>query len=191
MKVRVALISAALAVVLAGLASWLYLRALLAPSLREAHALLSDETTDVARVSDQIRDVVYRVERRAGEAGVPGAIVERVANRLASVDWRGGAEIGWQVRKRALRSALLWQLTEDEVLTLYLRLLPYEGGLGLDPASHHYFAKPASDLSPQEVVRLLAIARAPDRFSPSMHPDALDRMEARLWAAYESSGGTP
>lgn len=191
MKVRVALLSAALAVAFAGFASWLYLRALLAPSLREAHALLADESAGAARVSDQLRDVVYRVERRAGEAGVPGVIVERVARRLASVDRHGGTEIGWQVRKRALQSALLWQLTEGEVLTLYFRLLPYEGGIGLDPASRHYFAKPASDLSPQEVVRLLAIARAPDRFSPSVHPDALSRMEARLWAAYESGGGTP
>lgn len=80
-------------------------------------------------------------------------------------------------RPRTLRSKLIeafralqieYHHSKEEILDLYLTLLPFGPGLeGLQTASHAYFGHDASQLSSAEIATLLAIPQAPAIRHPS------------------------
>jgi monofunctional biosynthetic peptidoglycan transglycosylase len=59
------------------------------------------------------------------------------------------------------------KLTKERIFELYLNWVEWgEGIFGGEAASWHYFQKPASDLWPEEAVRLASILPNPKKFSP-------------------------
>ncbi len=78
----------------------------------------------------------------------------------------------WQLEKR---------LTKDEILTVYLNLLPFGGNIeGVEAASRLYFNKKTRDLHPGEIAILTVIPRAPQLFNPvSGRRDLLEKARRR------------
>lgn len=69
--------------------------------------------------------------------------------------------------------ALQGRLGADEILGLYLTLVPFGGNLeGVRAASLAYFGKEPARLSAAEAALLVAIPRSPEHLRPDRHPDA-------------------
>jgi len=88
----------------------------------------------------------------------------------------------WQI-VRALQLEL--RLSKTEILTLYVNLAPFGGGIeGVQAASHAYLGKPANQLSHSEAALLAVLPQSPSRNRPDRHPDraraARDKVLNRL-----------
>lgn len=84
---------------------------------------------------------------------------------------------------RALQLEL--RLSKNEILTLYLNLAPFGGGIeGVQAASYAYLGKAAKSLSHSEAALLAVLPQAPSRLRPDRHPQraraARDKVLARL-----------
>jgi penicillin-binding protein 1C len=84
---------------------------------------------------------------------------------------------------RALQLEL--RLSKDEILTLYLNLAPFGGGIeGVQAASYAYLGKPSKNLSHAEAALLAVLPQAPSRLRPDRHPEraraARDKVLGRL-----------
>jgi len=92
-----------------------------------------------------------------------------------------GPRSPWQKLREiwlAHRLETLW--TKNRILEQYLNRLDY-GNLrtGIQAASHFYFDKPPSDLTPAESALLAALPNAPSRLNPHRHLDAA--MSRQRW----------
>lgn len=84
---------------------------------------------------------------------------------------------------RALQLEL--RLSKTEILTLYVNLAPFGGGIeGVQAASYAYLGKPASQLSHSEAALLAVLPQSPSRNRPDRHPEraraARDKVLNRL-----------
>ena len=62
--------------------------------------------------------------------------------------------------------------TKDEILELYLNILPLgENVVGVGMGARHYFDKESSDLLPEEAAVLIALANAPSAYNPHNNPE--------------------
>lgn len=77
------------------------------------------------------------------------------------------------------------RLSKDEILTLYVNLAPFGGGIeGVQAASYAYLGKPALQLSHSEAALLAVLPQSPSRNRPDRHPEraraARDKVLNRL-----------
>jgi len=73
------------------------------------------------------------------------------------------------------------QMSKDQVLGLYLTLVPFGGNLeGVRAASLAYFGKEPTRLSAAEAALLVAIPRSPERLRPDRHPEAARAARDRI-----------
>jgi len=72
--------------------------------------------------------------------------------------------------------------TKNEILELYLNVAYFgKNAYGIESAAQTYFAKPASDLEPQEYTLLIGMLKGPSYYDPITHWDrALERREVVL-----------
>ena len=88
--------------------------------------------------------------------------------------------------KQILRAFQLeWQLSKQEILSLYINYAPFGGTLeGVQAASYQYLRKPVSDLRPAEAALLAVLPQAPSYYRPDRHPQratlARDKVIDRL-----------
>jgi penicillin-binding protein 1A len=59
-------------------------------------------------------------------------------------------------------------------------LIPFERGFGLANSAQYYFQKKISQLTVEEIVMLLGIARSPTRYSPFSHPEEANKIQGIL-----------
>lgn len=105
----------------------------------------------------------------------------QVARLIEPIPHSGFGKL-WQF-VRALQLEL--RLSKDEILTLYLNLAPFGGGIeGVQAASYAYLGKPAKNLSHAEAALLAVLPQAPSRLRPDRHAEraklARDKVLARL-----------
>ena len=108
---------------------------------------------------------------------------------------QGGSTITQQVAKalylspersyrRKIKEALLAYkidryLTKEEILNLYLNYIYLgHGTYGIEAASQGYFGKSARHLTLSEVALLAGLPKAPNNFSPFLHPDRALKRQA-------------
>lgn len=101
-------------------------------------------------------------------------LIEPIPHTLAGKLWQS---------LRALQ--LEARLSKDQILTLYLNLAPFGGGIeGVQAASYAYLGKPARDLSYAEAALLAVLPQSPTRLRPDRQPArariARDKVLARL-----------
>lgn len=94
--------------------------------------------------------------------------------------------------ERHLAGALWWvwlsgTLEDAEIAALYAHFLPFEGGTGLAYGAQHYFAKSPADMTVEEVLGLIAIGRAPARYSPRRAPERHRQEVERLRFLYRGT----
>jgi membrane peptidoglycan carboxypeptidase len=90
---------------------------------------------------------------------------------------------------RAWSAAQIWPLylSEDDIYTLYSMFAPYEDGHGLANAARYHFEAKLDELNPRQLIVLLAVAKAPSRFSPLQNPSQSALLQAEMWEKYQRS----
>ena len=94
-----------------------------------------------------------------------------------------GSTGSWAGKLRQVRVALALErrLTKTEILTIYLHLAPFGGNLeGIAAASHAYFQRPASRLTPAQSALLVALPQSPETRRPDRAPAAATRARDRV-----------
>ena len=104
----------------------------------------------------------------------------------------GTGSLRVKLRQMRLAWALERSLTKPEILHLYLQHAPYGGRFeGVRSATHVWFGKEPSRLSPAEAALLVALPQAPESRRPDRHPHsarrARDRVLERVGAAVSIS----
>ncbi|AVP98058.1 penicillin-binding protein 1C [Ahniella affigens] len=105
----------------------------------------------------------------------------QVARMIEPIPHSGVGKIRQVIR--ALQLEL--RLSKSEILTLYVNLAPFGGGIeGVQAASYAYLGKPASQLSHSEAALLAVLPQSPSRNRPDRHPEraraARDKVLNRL-----------
>jgi penicillin-binding protein 1C len=94
-----------------------------------------------------------------------------------------------KLREAAQALALERQMTEDQVLGLYLTMAPFGGNLeGVRAASLAYFGKEPTRLSAAEAALLVAIPRSPERLRPDRHSEAARAARDRVLLRMAEAG---
>jgi penicillin-binding protein 1A len=72
----------------------------------------------------------------------------------------------------------LWleiKFTKEQILELYLNRVYFgSGAYGIEAAAHHYFGKPAHDLTLPESAMLTGLIKAPSSLSPASNPEGAE-----------------
>ncbi len=85
----------------------------------------------------------------------------------------GDRSLPTKLRQMLRAVQLEWQLSKDEILTLYLNHAPMGGIVqGVEMASRSWLGKPAAKLTHAEAALLAALPQAPSRLRPDRHPEA-------------------
>lgn len=132
-------------------------------------------------------EVIGRVENPEGESGVPAAVQNYITRCLLILAPRRFSRLQWIVRSLIVSKAVALRMSDKEQFALYASLVPFEEGTGLANAAQFHFARPLRELSPREVITLLAVGRAPKGFSPRTNPQESLRMQQILWDRYAAA----
>ncbi len=107
------------------------------------------------------------------------------------------AEPGPRTFRRKVREAFrAFQLelhrSKTELLETYLNLIPCGGNLeGVGAGARFLFGKDPADLSLGEAALLVALPRSPNRYDPTLHPEAARRARDRVLHQLEARGAFP
>lgn len=143
----------------------------------DVDALLTSLPAAEAKPPRVVRDVVPKVEGRGVAARVSSSLVARL------LYGDGRPEI-WREANLLWSALLPLRLEDRDMLVLYGHFLPFEGGQGLAYGARAYFAKAPGELTPDEVLGLVAIARAPKANSPTAAPESYQAAVAKLRETY-------
>jgi Transglycosylase len=152
--------------------------------VKRAQAVLDALPYAERKIPNSVKDVVFRVERRSDETGVPSAVVAFVANSLvrkSSAKYNIAVRhiIGWSTYH-----VLKIRFTDDEIYALYSQFVPFEHGHGMAKAAQYHFGQELATLEPHQVVLLLAVGRSPIMYSQSDHSTDLAEIQSQMWAKY-------
>lgn len=75
---------------------------------------------------------------------------------------------------------LIYHFGEEKLFLLFLHQIPFEQGFGLANSAQYYFQKTISQLTVEEVVMLLGIARSPITRLPFKHPEKAKEIQGLL-----------
>jgi penicillin-binding protein 1C len=93
----------------------------------------------------------------------------------------------WREMAQALRIEA--SLSKAEILEQYLSRVELGAGIvGIEAASRHYFAKPASSLDLSEAAALMSLPRGPSLYDPRRRPHLLERRRLRVLGRMERLG---
>ncbi len=160
------------------------------------------------QVAPVYREVLLAYEDRAFyyHPGINPLAIARAAwqNLSAGELVSGGSTLSMQVAgmldpyprtltgklRQALRTLQLeWHYSKDEILTLYLNLAPFGGMLsGVESASHHYFGKPALQLSDAEAALLTVLPQRPSDWRPDRYPQRARRARDKVLKRMQALG---
>jgi monofunctional biosynthetic peptidoglycan transglycosylase len=86
-----------------------------------------------------------------------------------------------KVREMAITKRLEEGLSKDRILELYLNVAEWGRGIyGCEAASHRYFSKGCSDLSPREAALLAAALPSPRKFNPASKESRAYRRQQKI-----------
>lgn len=93
----------------------------------------------------------------------------------------------WHLHNFLWSRLLTYYFDEEQIFILYLHLIPFEHGFGLANSAQYYFQQKISQLTVEEVVMLLGIARSPKAFSPYYRPENAQKIQAILMQQLKES----
>src|SRR6478736_898953 len=156
------------------------------PILRDA--LVSIEDKDFYRHSGinfwRIVGAAYRDIESGGKVqGASTLTMQLARNLFLSPDRR------WQrkVQEAMLAIQIERRFTKQQIFTLYAnQIFLGQGAYGFESASEYYFSKPAKKMTLDEAALLAGLPKAPQYYSPVLHPDrALKRRNLVINALLE------
>jgi len=86
-------------------------------------------------------------------------------------------KIEWHLHNFLWSKLLIYNFNKEKIFILYLHMIPFERGFGLANSAQYYFQKKTSQLTVEEIVMLLGIARSPMTFSLFLHPENAKKIQ--------------
>lgn len=114
---------------------------------------------------------------------IAGVVAIHLVERF--VEYKKGSE--WHFYNVLWTILLRHHFDKEKLFILYLHFIRFERGFGFANSAQYYFQKTISQLTLEEVVMLLAIARSPTRNSPFSHPENAKKVQGRLMQKLEES----
>lgn len=119
---------------------------------------------------------------------LPSILASAISNARAGKHVRGASTLTQQLVKRILltpeknfvrkfkEAVLSWMLSylmsKEELITLYVNIVPFDGTIGFAAAAQQYFGRDLNNLETDEHAILVQMLRGPSKFSPVKHPTA-------------------
>ncbi|MCR4397854.1 MAG: penicillin-binding protein 1A [Firmicutes bacterium] len=168
----------------------------LAPLHAEEHRI----PISIKRVPNHVRNAFIAVEdvRFYEHIGVDiKGIIRAAFNIVTGRQFQGGSTITQQLARaafltptrrleRKIQEAFLAielerKYTKDEILGMYLNIIPFgNGAYGIQAASQLYFGKNVEDLTIAEAALLAGMVQAPAAYDPYTHPQAARTRQAAV-----------
>lgn len=154
--------------------------------LPKAFIAIEDERFESHNGVDLVRTLhaTFKYLTNGGESNFGGSTITQqvVKNITGEKDNSGGGGAVRKIKEIARAYELEKMLSKDQIIELYLNLIPLGGGAkniyGVEKASEYYFNKSAKDLSIVESAYLAGITHSPNRYDPYVSEEQKDaRME--------------
>ena len=134
--------------------------ALYVPAARAVSVALAAIPPDLRPLSQDFERTTLCVHTR----GVAHLAARRLLFASGNAE---GRAIVWSARYFVWTKAIEWG-SADEGLTLFANTMVHKAGAGLSLGAHAYFQKSPSDLTPAEVLELIAADWSPQGVSPNL-----------------------
>ncbi len=137
-------------------------------------------------IPNEIKDVVVLTSLDDGENlnGIPDSVLQYVSE-TASIKFEEPSRLLiWKLKNYLMRMALIEGLNDSEILALYCYFIPYEKGYGILNSAKYHYRKNLNELTLDEIIGLLVIARSPSGYSPESEPDRYQNMKKVLMTKY-------
>jgi penicillin-binding protein 1C len=131
-------------------------------------------------------------DARAGAVVEGGSTISQQVVKMLVARQNGGKPArGWRAkfREAVLALRLEHQLRKQDILALYLNLAPYGNQIaGAQRASHAYFGRDVSALTPAEAAFLAALPQQPTRYNPWRDPSRARARQQRILTTMSARG---
>jgi penicillin-binding protein 1C len=160
----------------------------LTPAVREVFVRLEDRRFFHHRGIDPLAVARAGLENlRRGRAVSGASTITMQAARLLAPH---GGGLGGKLLEALTALRLEATLSKEQILLLYLNLLPFGGNTtGLAAAAEAYFDRSLGELAPGQLLLLAILPRAPAALDPFRHPEALRRAALALAGRVGVSAG--
>lgn len=132
----------------------------------EDHRFYRHHGVDWLRTAKAGVNTLFRFEKRFGGSTITQQVVKNVS---------GESEIAFKRKVKEMIRAIRLEkkYTKDEILTMYLNIVPLgHGCTGVEAAAQYYYGKSAEELTVAECAGLAAITNSPAVYDPVSHPEA-------------------
>ncbi len=103
-----------------------------------------------------------------------------ITSQVIRLCWPAARNVSTKLREFSQATRLEKLKTKDEILEIYLNIVPLGGGLrGVEAASQAWFGRSARDLTIAQAALLTAMIKGPTAYRPDHHPEAA--RERRDW----------
>ena len=120
-------------------------------------------------------------ESSYGGSTITQQVVKNLTGDKENSSWEGALR---KVKEMTRAYQVEKILSKDQILELYLNLIPLGGGAknvyGVQTAAKYYFNKPASDLSLVESAYLAGITSAPNKYNPFSSEDKSEKIKNKV-----------
>lgn len=131
----------------------------------EDHRFYEHKGVDFLRTAKAMVNYVFRFDGSFGGSSITQQLIKNISGDREK-------SVGRKVREIARALSLEKSYGKDEILELYLNIIPLSDGcIGVGAAAEHYFSKKPSELSLVEAASLVAITNSPTAYNPRKHPE--------------------
>ena len=148
-------------------------------------------------VTEMVKEVIFCLETETFDyfdyyesspySYIAGVVAIHLVERF--VEYKKASE--WHFYNVLWTILLIHHFDKEKLFILYLHLIRFERGFGLANSAQYYFKKKISQLTVEEVVMLLGIARSPTMYSPFSHPENAKKIQSRLMQKLKESNCFP
>ena len=131
----------------------------------EDHRFYEHRGVDFLRTAKAMANYVFRFDGSFGGSSITQQLIKNISGDREK-------SVGRKVREIARALSLEKSYGKDEILELYLNIIPLSDGcIGVGAAAEHYFSKKPAELSLVEAASLAAITNSPTAYNPRKNPE--------------------
>ena len=131
----------------------------------EDHRFYEHKGVDLLRTAKAMANYILRFDGSFGGSSITQQLIKNISGDREK-------SVGRKVREIARALLLEKNHGKDEILELYLNMIPLSDGcIGVGAAAEHYFSKKPSELSLVEAASLAAITNSPTAYNPRKNPE--------------------
>jgi len=147
------------------------------PRIEESYNQAKKQET----VTEMLKNIIWCLETPFDDENDPDAHVAGIVARHFVYEFlKYEKTTEWHFHNILWARLLIHYFDREKLFLLYLHYMPFEHGQGLANSAQYYFQKNISQLTVEEVIVLLGVARSPNRYSPFSNPEEANRIKGIL-----------